>query len=229
MIKLSAPKEKLGYIWRYCNYAIQLAKETGEEVAVCTTAFAKNYPSYIDKTDLIKEVLENLQYDVKISTHDDPKDATKVDINVPIKYCNTKVVWKLENVDNWRVAYQVEADDIRKWYSVDLDSHKYFEKYVPTKVKLSAEYSVSQIIDILSKSFLYVGADSGISHVAHSVGIPMFIIGDNNSKYITEMWHKGNKYEVINSLKTFTLHTYPAYVKNVAEYHKLGGCYGCNR
>ena len=35
--------------------------------------------------------------------------------------------------------------------------------------------SLSEIVEILSRSVCFVGIDSGISHVAHSVGVPVFL------------------------------------------------------
>lgn len=41
--------------------------------------------------------------------------------------------------------------------------------------------TINEIIEILSQSELFVGIDSGISHVAHSVGVPVFL------KYYAEL------------------------------------------
>jgi hypothetical protein len=228
MIKLAPPKDKLGYIWLYCNYAIALAKEKNEEVALCTSAISKNpKESFVDKTDLIKEVLELLDHDVTITLHNDLNGKNIRLENSDTPYYNTKVTWSLDKVNNYRVAHQLDGSDISKWYRGNIDGVKYFNTNVKDRISLSKKYSLSEIVNILSTSFLFIGADSGISHVAHSVGIPMYILGNRLSKSVTQKWHNGNKYETVGSLQEFALSIYPYYRNNTAKY--VGAKYGNNR
>ena len=228
MIKLAPPKDKLGYIWAYCNYAITLAKERNEEVALCTQAYSRKMnENFVDKTDLLKEVLELLDYDVTISFHNDKHASIEMDRIVP--YCRTKVTWSLNKVTSYRVAYQLDGDDIRKWYRGHVDGMRYFKNNVLNSIALSKELNLSEVVEILSTSFMFIGADSGMSHVAHSVGIPMFILGDRISHNITKKWHPNNKYELIGSLQEFSSSTYPMYCGNIAKYIELGAKYGNNR
>ncbi len=229
MIKLSPPKAKLGHIWRYCNFAIGLSKKMNEEVAVCTQAYPIKGGKFVDKSELIQEVLENLSYDVKISTHTDVNSRQIPDMYSCIPYCNTKVTWSIDKVTSFRIAHQLDGDDISKWFVKHIDDVRYFNKIIQDKVALSNKYTIAEIVEIMSSSFLFIGADSGISHIAHSVGIPTFILGDKISQNITNSWHHGNKFELVSSLTDFTLEQCQLYFNNLAKYQKLGEKYGNNR
>lgn len=231
MIKLAPPNRKLGYIWRYCNYAIRLAEATGEQVSISTVAnSSKKHGNLLDISGLIQEVLENLQYDVKINLHSDLEGVQKPDMTSYVPYAPTKIRWNIKNVKEYKVCYQFDGEGISNWHQNTLDGLRYFYKNVQNAESLSKKYSIKEITEKLSTAFLYIGADSGISHIANSVGVPTFILGNKNSLHITEKWHNGNRYILQNCLRHFSTTVFTHFQNDIAEYVKLGEYFnGSNR
>ncbi len=60
---------------------------------------------------------------------------------------------------------------------------------------LGPQLSISHVVDILATSAFFVGVDSGFSHVAHSVGVPMFLL---QYKMPLVACHRGKSYMLCN-------------------------------
>jgi len=62
--------------------------------------------------------------------------------------------------------------------------------------KLPLQYTV----DIMNNSRLFIGIESGWSHIAHSSGIPCIIIKNNQIGKFIYNYHVGNEYTVYNNV-----------------------------
>jgi hypothetical protein len=60
-------------------------------------------------------------------------------------------------------AQRIELEIRRLWPGLQL-------------VTLTGQLSIRQTVDMLANSAIFVGIDSGFSHVAHSVGLPTFLV-----------------------------------------------------
>lgn len=65
---------------------------------------------------------------------------------------------------------------------------------------LGADRSLSQCVEILSRSVLFIGSDSGFSHVAHSVGTPCYIY-EHTHPIIT--CHRQKQHVIVRSAADF--------------------------
>jgi hypothetical protein len=78
------------------------------------------------------------------------------------------------------ISYQIETSSLHRperfcepWLIEDLSDQ--LPGYAFVELGKEHQGTMSQIIDILSRSELFVGIDSGMSHIAHSVGVPVFL------------------------------------------------------
>lgn len=63
-----------------------------------------------------------------------------------------------------------------------------------TPVRLGGHYSLKDCVAILAESVLFVGADSGMSHIAHSVGVPCVLY---QRELDVRPYHIGKEYTVV--------------------------------
>jgi hypothetical protein len=76
-------------------------------------------------------------------------------------------------------------------------------------IRLGSHLSIAQCIRIASQSAFFVGVDSGMSHLCHSVGVPMFLI---EHKLPVVTCHRGKAYIPCRGLDDFLRHKYPTWV-----------------
>jgi len=105
----------------------------------------------------------------------------------PDKYLETKIRWRdrtpLRNITSPKIiSYQFKTSNNPNW-----NKERFFtdEKYLRDLVfkylgkiefiELGLPMTIKEDVEILSKSMMYFGIDSGISHLAHCVGTPTFL------------------------------------------------------
>lgn len=64
--------------------------------------------------------------------------------------------------------------------------------------KLGGDKTLEDCVNLLAESVVFVGVDSGFSHLAHSVGVPIILI--EHELDITP-YHRGNPYRKTNSVE----------------------------
>lgn len=87
----------------------------------------------------------------------------------------TKPRWSL--LGNHQVCYQfdgVSSAESKNPSPQDLD--RILEAIGTDGIRLGNHQTLTDIVALLSKSSLFVGVDSGMSHIAHSVGVPVLIV-----------------------------------------------------
>jgi len=99
-------------------------------------------------------------------------------------YVPTKVKWARN--DSRIISYQIDTSTQHRpdrfcdpWLIEDLSDQ--LPDYQFIELRKEHQSNMSELIEILSQSELFVGIDSGMSHVAHSVGVPVFL------KYYAEL------------------------------------------
>ncbi len=66
--------------------------------------------------------------------------------------------------------------------------------------KLGRHQSIAEAVDQLAESAFFVGCDSGFSHIAHSVGVPVFLL---QYKKPVDLWHGGSSYTLCEGADDF--------------------------
>lgn len=89
----------------------------------------------------------------------------------------TKPRWSPPKAGNNQVCYQfdgVSSAESKNPPPQDMD--RILEAIGQGGVRLGNHQTLAQIVALLSESSLFVGVDSGMSHIAHSVGTPVIIV-----------------------------------------------------
>jgi hypothetical protein len=150
---------KLGDSWTFISWLLQQNEETGEIQKVTRNKMFDEIINLLDSNGKIEFV--------------DRKGAKKTNAYWGIKSIPTKITWKPNS--SKRICYQYNASVVNRpprWDIVDFtDKFKDYEF-----VKLDMNLSLSECVKIASESAAFIGVSSGMSHVMHSVGIPMFLM-----------------------------------------------------
>jgi len=172
----------LGDTWAFISYVIYECRDKGRKVCF----FSRLTQS---QKVLFKDIFDLLQTNVKMRlTNETPNQNVRGGVQefsfgtyaFDKKYVPTKRRWTKNN--GRLIAYQFESVKSRPHQparflseidEVDFELWKSKSRY--TFVDLNNRFSVHQIVDILSQCHCFIGIDSGISHIAHSVGVPRFI------------------------------------------------------
>jgi hypothetical protein len=106
------------------------------------------------------------------------------------KYLPTKQRW--DPTENW-IAYQFDG---RSHHHKNLSRNQEHEILSAIRrrgfkpVRLGGHISLMECVDILSRSHMFVGVDSGMSHIAHSVRIPMILFANGASLDWIQQFHE---------------------------------------
>jgi hypothetical protein len=169
---------RFGDVWMSINAALAYANGN-----VATIKLKNN----IALAHEIKASLRNAD-NLSIAEYDGVYDI-KIGNSTIYNYTKTKVQWKFGPYK--RICYQLDGGRYKAVQKTPPNA-KHLLNMLPhnvTKIKLGLPLSVTETIDLVSKSDLFVGIDSGMSHLCHSVNIPMFLI---EHKYDIDI-HHGNK------------------------------------
>jgi Glycosyltransferase family 9 (heptosyltransferase) len=178
LIKLAPYWDGFGDLWAITSYSCLLSQRAGRPVHLSKWSTK----SMMDREDEIRDILANLDdgytKDVVVTTE---RFATSSRFSVRDhhdSYVPTKVKWVQH--DSGVISYQLETSTSHRpgrfcnpWLIEDLSDQ--LPGYEFIEVGKQRQSTLSEIIEILSQSTLFVGIDSGMSHVAHSVGVPVFL------------------------------------------------------
>lgn len=105
------------------------------------------------------------------------------------------------------ICYQFDGNSYHKYKNhSDNETNKLINSFSDIKfLKLGKHLSIKECINYLSICKLFIGVDSGMSHLAHCVNTPCVLIKNRfNLKHIKK-FHNNSKYTVINSLNDFNI------------------------
>jgi len=83
--------------------------------------------------------------------------------------------------------------------------------------KLGRPLSITEDIEHLSSCDFFIGVDSGISHICHSVGTPCIVIQNKMSLGVIEKAHKNKKYILAKNIIDF-IDNYQNYMTQIGEW-----------
>jgi len=184
MIRVAPYWNGFGDLWAITSHCCLLSQREGQTVYLSKWSTK----SMLDREEEIRDILRNLadsyvENVVVTSERFTMRSRFSVrDHHDP--YVPTKVKWARN--DSRIISYQIDTSTQHRpdrfcdpWLIEDLSDQLPDYEFI----ELGKEYqsSMSELIEILSQSELFVGIDSGMSHVAHSVGVPTFL------KYYAEL------------------------------------------
>lgn len=197
----SPPGRALGDTWSFVSYAL-----TNKIVLI----------GY-DRPDLKKK------YDEMLELFDSDHKPTMVDgkctniMTFGYKYLQTRRIWKPGYYN--RICYQFDGRSsahAKNPTKSELDFIFYTMKSTGADlIKLGNHLSLAECVEIMATSDLFLGVDSGMSHVCHSVGIPTYILRSRLSDGFIKYYHGDNKYTLCAADETL-----PPLINNILRTNK---------
>lgn len=166
-----------------------------------------------DLNRLHKEILAELSYSYSIELTSLPATHHLSGFDVwATDYFPTKVRWK-PSVAHRYCCYQFDGDSAaleKNPSSGDLMILLvWLQQCGFEAVGLGKHLSVAQCVEIASESAFFVGVDSGMSHLAHSVGVPMFLL-QHQLPIVTS--HRGKAYIHCDGVHDLLRNKFPTWV-----------------
>lgn len=85
------------------------------------------------------------------------------------------------------------------------------ERYGLREEVLGKQRSIAECVDLLARCAFFVGSDSGMSHLSHSVGTPTFILRDGDWQVITT--HRNKRYIGCRDAEDFLKYKLPTWLR----------------
>jgi len=192
----------MGDLWAYLSHLILTKSQ--EEIS----KYVGRNGRLVDKKDEILQILNcfDEKSKIKISEDEGRNEVTFSVKNHKEPYCKTKVQWN--NPKSKIISYQIYTmsthNPERKMNQDEVNNfffHMNKKGYECINLN-NRSLSLLEICNILAMSKAFIGIDSGISHIAHSVGVPSCLYFYN--KLATS--HPNKKYipfRNINELKNY--------------------------
>lgn len=184
IIIVSAKCQHFGDAWAVVSKAARIGQAHHADIII------KTKPSRIK---LVRRIIELVLCPVNITAESfDKNNGYQLHDIYNCDYLCTKTQWKpgLYN----QICYQFDG----RWKGglknpPPGDEEKIIKLIMPQvkKIRLGLPMELNQIIETAARSDLFVGIDSGMAHLCHSVGTPMFLI---EYRWDLENGHKGKTF-----------------------------------
>jgi hypothetical protein len=173
------PKMQLGDRWAHLNRIIKLSKDGNGYIYFDN----KNE----DEINKLYKLWNLINTDVKLNIiykqHVNIPQADGV-VEFPFPYYQTKKQWVSDSKKEYDICFQIKTNQesaewlpIKNFTQKNLDDFKskIAKKYKIIELGADKNLPIEEEIDIMLKSKVFVGISSGLTHIAHSVGIPVFL------------------------------------------------------
>lgn len=186
-------KNHFGNLWAFANRICLLGNKAKDKKIKVS--------NYIHGADIIKEIISLLDVDLSNIEWVD-KNNTETGLRYGVKkfklpYYSTKIKWKQKYYG--RIVYQLETGsslfDQKKITDVNIFLDKIKDRFNCDFIKLGKHFSIQECIENASTSDLFIGICSGMSHLCHSVGVPVFLYNWDKIKKC----HPNKDYKVFNN------------------------------
>ena len=178
-----------GDCWAVLNHAIRFSiiNKTKVWVSEYVCAATHMVPGLPSRGEFVGPLLREQLAEIKIPKGANIEIADKVVTEIrkitveefPYPYFQTKRKWSPGPYG--RVCIQTDNSQIPDNCSRSFKYHdrKALYEWLQDKthhIILGKPYTVAQCVDVASTSDLFIGMDSGMSHLAHSVGLPVILL-----------------------------------------------------
>jgi hypothetical protein len=176
-----------GDMWIQTNWLLRISEQTRTISRIsCPPKFVNRY----------QEIKDNLASKGTLLITNEPANRiipSSPDLVYKIKYYPTKIAWKSKKYK--QICYQFDGIWRASLKNPKPDDLKIIMKFLESTgfklVRLGLPHSITRDIEIASRSDFFVGIDSGMSHVCHSVGVPMYLIEYGMP---VDIYHAGKQY-----------------------------------
>ena len=183
--------------------------QLGDVWAAVNTAILNNYnlsryaiheKRYKDISRKIKEVKNLLEGGDEVQIVDNlPKLKNKFRNESLWKtpYVDTKIKWVRRSYG--RMCYQFDGKTASYIKNLSRNDESLFFAQGFDVIRLGSQFSLKECVQIAATSDLFVGVCSGMSHVCHSVGVPVYLVGHPR----LHQYHIGKEYVYCKDMKDF--------------------------
>lgn len=187
--------DHLGDSWAFASYAIQ----NGFDITTVTG----NGKSISNK---LKEILPLLDTDQNLTILDCPPDIVVDQFEAwASPYVSTKKHWDNTNQRDI-VACQFDGRLFAESKNPEPEIVDQIRDFILQQglspISLGGHYTLADCVSILAEAVLFVGVDSGMSHLAHSVGTPCVIY---QNKLDVRPYHMNKEYIIANRQSVCTI------------------------
>lgn len=223
------PKQQLGDRWAHLNRVIKFSENN-----IGNIFFENNTEEEIDK---LRNLWNLIDTNVKLNIEYKNNNFNRANgvVEFPYPYYKTKKQWIASSKKEYDICFQIKTSiGSAEWLPIKNFTPKNLEEF---EEKIRSKYKIIELgkdksipveneIDIMLKSKVFVGISSGFAHIAHSVGIPVFLKkfeNDNNTipkemawtKFI-EIFHPNKHFGLFSNIDEliFKLNLFNNYVIN---------------
>jgi hypothetical protein len=208
-------KGGFGDKWAQVSASINYAKENNHSYVLFSEYGEKGELDKIEKLHPYnKEVIEHIfkQFNFEVRFVGSSRTSRRESV-MYVKQEYPLVENKHNGKVNNRICYELDVEQIiaphHKAKRFSDEEQEMFFKWSETKsnidfVEIGRGLTLEEDIDILCSSDVFVGIDSGMSHVAHSIEIPMFLQLHRGKIYKNrqlECFHPNKKYTSTSDMK----------------------------
>ncbi len=200
--------------WGTINMMAHRAAATGRPVRL-------HSPPHLRRLHLEIIDVPQLPFESCIELTDEPWTVQTNGFDVwATPFCPTKDSWSFADQHPY-VTYQIDGVSSAQDKNPDAQDAElllgmlYRSGFAP--VRLGAHLSVAQCVQAVVESVFFVGVDSGMSHLCHSVGVPMFLL---EYKLPVVTTHRGKAYiqcQGVGDLLRWKLPTWIDYLRAVGH------------
>jgi len=196
----------LGDCWASVNYLLRKSEIIGEPVKLCTW-FHGGHGMIRDVKQKLEEIIPLLNSKGTIILTEKKGDQyLNADQVYQDPYFKTHMEWT-ENKRSY-FSYQFDGFSHKKFSNMSKEEEEKILKHITNKGyvvrKLGKNQTIRECVRILAESKFFVGVDSGMMHLAHSVGTPVYAILNKRNKQTFEEIHYKKKYTLCLDADEFT-------------------------
>lgn len=172
----------LGDVWAFASYCIQ------NELNPISSIAADGKPIVNKLTEIIPLLCSK-----GTTWVDEPPTEIIDQWNVwKHEYLPTKKLWNPDSCGG-PVVHQLTGGrlhgDLKNL--PDGDAKRIIESVGSETIELGAHFSLRECVEAMAAATVFIGIDSGMSHIAHSVGVPMIIV---KNQFDLEPYHESKTY-----------------------------------
>lgn len=196
-----------GDVWafvNYCNYErdVWISNKTWNNYLNLIQKIQKNL-----NTNLSLRFIDN-NYNHKLFAEENPHPYIETKIHWGDRY-NTRKTFKQKKIcfqlktltNHWNSERFFTKEDILEFKKWMIGKIKYFNF-----IELGKHFTIEENIKIASESEIFIGIDSGMSHLCHSVGIPIYLKNFTSINGCLDKYHPNKQYHKFKNFKDILPH-----------------------
>jgi ADP-heptose:LPS heptosyltransferase len=187
----------LGDAWNLANFLLQKSQQHNKPVEIKT--------QNEEESNLLLLIQSLLQHDTKGFTVTKENFDTEWELTQD-PYFKTKLTWDGGSKKTIITKVTSKSKLLGNLQDLPENEIKYLDELIKnnnyTRIELNNEQTIKEIIMLMSSATAFIGINTGMSHIAHSVGLPNVII-HHYTQIPLDKFHGKNKYLTFKTIRDF--------------------------